>query len=247
MGASPSLVMYRILFAALGCFMVATLIYTTVTDGSPFRPELLTPWMTATLIDFYVNVAALSVWVAYKESSWVSSVIWIVLLVCFGSAATCAYIVTKLFEISIHDPDQDPIDLLLVRSGQVVNVKRSYVSYGKYIFTILGAFMVAVVTYTVVTDGLPFRKELLTPWMAATLIDFYINVFAISLWIAHKETTWISACIWIIFLICLGSITTCTYIVVQLSRLSSQDPVYHVLLNSSSRMGAIAPTNCRKI
>ncbi|KAF3333487.1 hypothetical protein FCM35_KLT01178 [Carex littledalei] len=242
MGASISFVLYRILFVVLGCFMVGTLIYTTVTDGSPFRAELLIPWLITTLIDFYVNVVALSVWVAYKESSWVSSVIWIVLLVCFGSAATCAYIVAKLFEISIQDSTQDPMDLLLVRKGQIVNMKSSYVKYGKLIFTILGAFMVAVVTYTVVTDGSPFRKELLTPWMAATLIDFYINVFAISLWVAHKETTWISACIWIIFLICLGSITTCTYIVVQLSRLSSQDSVYHVLLNSSSRIGANAST-----
>jgi len=40
--------------------------------------------------------------------------------------------------------------------------------------------MATVVIYTVITDGLPFRKELLTPWMAATLIDFYINIFAIS-------------------------------------------------------------------
>jgi hypothetical protein len=242
MGASTSLVLYRILFAALGCFMVATLIYTTVTDGSPFRVELLTPWMIATLIDFYVNVTALSVWVVYKESSCVTSVIWIVLLVCFGSAATCAYIVTKLIEISNQDPDQDPIDLLLIRGGQMVNMKKLYVKYGKLVFSILGAFMVAVVTYTVVTDGLPFRKELLTPWMAATLIDFYINVFAISLWVAHKETSWINACIWIIFLICFGSITTCTYIVVQLSRLSSQDSVYHVLLNSPGRIAASAST-----
>lgn len=30
-------------------------------------------------------------------------------------------------------------------------------------FSILGIFQAAVVTYTVITDGLPFRKELLTP------------------------------------------------------------------------------------
>ncbi|XP_078177539.1 uncharacterized protein LOC144572018 [Carex rostrata] len=236
MGSSMSFVLYRILFVVLGCLMVGTLIYTTVTDGSPFRAELLIPWLITTLIDFYVNVVALSVWVAYKESSWISSVIWIVLLVCFGSAATCAYIVTKLFEISNQDPAQDPVDLLLVRRGQIVDMKSSYVKYGKVIFTILGAFMVAVGTYTVVIDGLPYREELLTPWMMAALLDFYINAFAISLWIAHKETAWISACIWIVFLVNFGSATTCTYIVVQLSRLSSQDPVYHVLLNSSSRM-----------
>lgn len=52
---------------------------------------------------------------------------------------------------------------IISRRGQIVNMKSNYVKYGKLVFTILGAFMVAVVTYTVVTDGSPFRKELLTP------------------------------------------------------------------------------------
>ncbi|CAL1411688.1 unnamed protein product [Linum trigynum] len=82
-----------------------------VTDGSPFRTELLTPWMSATLIDFYVNVVALSVWVAYKETSWFSASTWIVLLICFGSATTCAYIAVQLFELS----SQDPAYLVLLR------------------------------------------------------------------------------------------------------------------------------------
>jgi hypothetical protein len=43
MAAQGSLVMWRTVFAALGVLMVATLVYTSATDGSPFRPELLTP------------------------------------------------------------------------------------------------------------------------------------------------------------------------------------------------------------
>ncbi|KAF6171012.1 hypothetical protein GIB67_028573 [Kingdonia uniflora] len=74
-------------------------------------------------------------------------------------------------------------------------------------------------------------------WMTALLIDFYINIVAISVWIAYKESSWISAFIWIVLLICFGSITTCIYIVVQLLRLSYQDPIYHVLLDSRSRQG----------
>ncbi|KAF6134276.1 hypothetical protein GIB67_039116 [Kingdonia uniflora] len=79
-----SVIAARILFGALGCLMVGTLIYTLSTDGSPFRKELLTSWMTALLIDFYINIVAISVWIAYKESSWISAFIWIVLLICFG-------------------------------------------------------------------------------------------------------------------------------------------------------------------
>ncbi|KAL6839398.1 hypothetical protein ACP4OV_030668 [Aristida adscensionis] len=228
-----ALVAWRAVFAALGVLMVATLVYTCATDGSPFRPELLTPWMMATLVDFYVNVIAISVWVVYKESNWISSAVWVVLLVCFGSAATCAYIVKKLFEVTPTGPSEDPLDLLLLIASRILNDIRklqpccppylgaklvdhlrcqsnisqkrcSCVIIGRIFFSSLGIFMAAVVTYTIITDGLPFRKDLLTLWMAATLIDFYINVFAISVWVAHKESTWVTTVIWICLLICFG-------------------------------------------
>ncbi|KAH9691987.1 hypothetical protein KPL70_016260 [Citrus sinensis] len=112
-GKSSSVVIARIVFSVLGFLMLGTLIYTLLTDGSPFRKELLTPWMIATLIDFYINVAALSVWVAYKESSWVGAFFWIILFICLGSITTCAYIVLQLFRLS----SQDPIYLVLFNSG----------------------------------------------------------------------------------------------------------------------------------
>ncbi|XP_011044831.1 PREDICTED: uncharacterized protein LOC105139895 [Populus euphratica] len=74
----------RIAFSVLGFLMLGTLIYTLLTDGSPFRKELLTPWIVATPIEFYINVVALSFWVACKESSLISGFLWILLLICFG-------------------------------------------------------------------------------------------------------------------------------------------------------------------
>jgi hypothetical protein len=41
--AAGSIGVYRAVFAALGALMLGTLVYTCVTDGSPFRLELLTP------------------------------------------------------------------------------------------------------------------------------------------------------------------------------------------------------------
>lgn len=38
-----SVVSARVLFSVLGCVMLGTLLYTLVTDGSPFRKELFTP------------------------------------------------------------------------------------------------------------------------------------------------------------------------------------------------------------
>nr|XP_033508019.1 uncharacterized protein LOC104118591 isoform X2 [Nicotiana tomentosiformis] len=107
-----SLLTARILSLVLGCLMLGTLIYTIVTDGSPFRRDVFTPWLSATLVDFYVNIVALSVWVAYKESSWLSAAFWIILLICFGSISTCAYIALQLFSLS----SQDPVYLILFSS-----------------------------------------------------------------------------------------------------------------------------------
>ncbi|XP_042411905.1 uncharacterized protein LOC122001295 isoform X2 [Zingiber officinale] len=237
MAESPSLIAYKVVFCALGCFMLATLVYTMVTDGSPFRVELLTPWMIATLIDFYVNVVAIAVWVVYKESTWIKALMWVVLLVCFGSVATCAYITLKLFNISSQDP-KISLRQLLLREDHDCHAKCSSIILGRVVFSTLGVFVLAVVVYTVATDGLPFRMDLLTPWMAATLIDFYINVLVISVWVVHKEPTWISAFIWICLLICFGSITTCAYIVIQLFRLSLQEPMYKVLSSTQAKLGS---------
>ncbi|XP_028060913.1 uncharacterized protein LOC114264493 isoform X1 [Camellia sinensis] len=228
----------KTVFCVLGCVMVATLIYTLSLDGLPFRKDLLTPWMVATLIDFYINVIAIGAWVSYKESNWISASLWVVLLVCFGSITTCCYIVLQLLKLSIGESSEDPIYYVLMRrpSKDGMEHKRRFsVVTTRIIFTALGFLMLGTLLYTLLTDGSPFRTELLTPWMTATLIDFYINVVALSVWVAYKESSWISAFIWIVLLVCFGSITTCAYIVQQLFYLSSQDPVCLVLLNGSNR------------
>ncbi|KAK4859718.1 hypothetical protein QYF36_010514 [Acer negundo] len=229
----------KTLFFVLCCAMLATLLYTVSIDGLPFRKDLLTPWMVATLIDFYINVVPLAAWVWYKESNCISAILWIILLVCFGSITTSAYIFVQLLKLSPQDSLQDPIYHVLLRHSSKDDIehkrKHSPVVTARIIFSVLGFLMLGTLVYTLVTDGSPFRKELLTPWMIATLIDFYINVTALSVWVVYKESSWISAVVWIILLICFGSITTCVYIVQQLFCITCQDPLYLVLLNSRIR------------
>ncbi|GLT75171.1 hypothetical protein SLA2020_469150 [Shorea laevis] len=229
----------RTLFFVLGSSMVATLIYTISVDGLPFRMDLLTPWMTATLIDFYINVVPLAAWVSYKESNWISSTVWIILLICFGSVATSFYIFVQFIKLSPEEALQDPIYHVLLHHSNKDSTKQkekhSPVVILRILFSFLGCFMLGTLIYTIVTDGSPFRKELLTPWMTATLIDFYINVVALSVWVAYKEPNWISAFLWIILLICLGSIITCAYIVRELFQITCQDPVYLILVKREDR------------
>ncbi|KAG5250687.1 hypothetical protein OIU78_012491 [Salix suchowensis] len=224
----------RALFLVLGCLMVATLTYTIYVDGSPFRRDLLTPWMIATLVDFYINTIALATWISYKESNFITATVWIVLLICSGSITTCAYIFIQLLKLSPEESLQDPLYHVLLRQeikGVEQKTKQSAVVTLRIAFSILGFLMLGTLIYTLITDGSPFRKELLTPWMTATLIDFYINVVALSVWVAYKESSWISAFVWIVLLICFGSITTSAYIVKQLLQLTSQDPAYLILFN----------------
>ncbi|KAH9611556.1 hypothetical protein KSS87_019275 [Heliosperma pusillum] len=192
------------LFIIMGCITSVAVIYTLVTDGLPFRKDLLSPWMTATLVDFYINVTVLAVWVCYKESSWIAAALWVILVVCFGRK-----------------------DVGKRSSCQVITARIA--------FSVLGCLMFGVLLYTILTDGSPFRKDVITPWLTTTLIDFYINVAVLSVWIGYKESSWIMASIWIVLLICSGSIATCAYIVRHLLLLSPDDPLELVLLNSRHR------------
>ncbi|KAJ7973988.1 putative Transmembrane protein [Quillaja saponaria] len=229
----------KTLFIVLGAVMVATLIYTICTDGLPFRKELLTPWMAATLIDFYINVITLAVWIMYKEPNWFTSSVWIVLLICFGSITTCAYIVLQLMKLSSQESSQDPLYYVLLqhpnKDGTEPKKKHSLVVPLRILFSALGCLMLGTLVFILFTDGSPFRIELFTPWMIATLIDFYINVVSLAVWVAYKESSWISAIFWVILLICFGSITTCVYIVWQLFQMTSQDPTYLILMRHNNR------------
>jgi predicted permease len=57
------------------------------------------------------------------------------------------------------------------------------------------------------------------PWMRATLWDFYANVAVIFLWVCYKEKSIFLKILWLIFLVCLGSIASCAYVLIQLFRL----------------------------
>ncbi|KAK1259839.1 hypothetical protein QJS04_geneDACA021427 [Acorus gramineus] len=213
--------------------MSATLIYTICTDGSPFRRELLTPWMVATLVDFYINVFAIAVWVAYKEQTWITALLWIVMLVCLGSITTCAYIVVQLFHLSSNDPVQDSLLRETDRVDRKLKIRCSVVM-GRILFSVLGCLMFAILVYTLITDGSPFRKEILTPWMNATLVDFYINVIALSVCLVI-QFSWIKHGLILKLHVYIFSVMTCVYIVIRLCQLSPDDPPYLVLLDSQRK------------
>lgn len=60
-------------------------------------------WMRATLWDFYANILIIYVWVCYKEKNWALKILWLVLLFCLGSIASCGFVLIQLFRLKPHE------------------------------------------------------------------------------------------------------------------------------------------------
>ncbi|PTU31251.1 DUF1475 family protein [Stenotrophobium rhamnosiphilum] len=71
------------------------------------------PWFVATLLDAYFGFLWFWAWVAYKERSWLSRVIWLVLILGLGNMAMGAYILIQLYRL----PADAKIEDLLLRRG----------------------------------------------------------------------------------------------------------------------------------
>ena len=73
--------------------------------------NVMAPWFSATLWDFYANVLFISVWVIYKENSLWRSAAWIILLIGLGSIATAGYVLLQLFRLK----PEDGLEALFIR------------------------------------------------------------------------------------------------------------------------------------
>ncbi|CDY21387.1 BnaA09g30400D [Brassica napus] len=233
----------KVFLPVMFCVMLATLIYTIITDGlpEPDRRDVFTPWFATTIVDFYINIVPIAVWIVYKETTWFGSILWAILLVVFGSLTTCVYLFMQLLKLTPQEASEDPMYFLLLRDsfkdGVGLRDKKSLVVTARFVFGALGCVMLGALVYTCLTDGSPFRMELLYPWMVVLLVSFYINVAVLSVWVVYKESSWIIGILWVALLLSLGSFGTSVVIVVQLFRLSPLDPLYLVLVKNTNRAG----------
>ncbi|WP_420467031.1 DUF1475 family protein [Panacagrimonas sp.] len=78
------------------------------------RPsEGYTPWLVATLIDAYFGFLWFWLWIAYKETSWASRTIWLLLVLLTGNMAMAVYMLIQLWKLP---PNPTAQDLLLRRA-----------------------------------------------------------------------------------------------------------------------------------
>lgn len=92
----------KILFSAVLLFMCYEVITTSLESNLFEQWDFLgsIPWMRTTLFDFYANVLVIFLWVCYKENSNFSKILWLILLVCLGSIASCIYVLIQLFKLN---------------------------------------------------------------------------------------------------------------------------------------------------
>jgi hypothetical protein len=91
----------KIFFSALSLFMVYMIVSTSLQSNLIKEWSFLgsIPWMRATLFDFYTNIIVLYAWVVYKEISWYSRIIWLLLFVGLGSITVTLYVVIQLMKL----------------------------------------------------------------------------------------------------------------------------------------------------
>ncbi len=62
------------------------------------------PWGRATLFDAYFGFLVVWVWIAYREPSWLSRGIWLVLLLGLGNIAIAVYFLFALWRLGPERP-----------------------------------------------------------------------------------------------------------------------------------------------
>lgn len=94
------------LFGILFIYIVYTVISTSLKSNLFEEWDFLAsiPWLTATLIDFYINTVVIFVWMAFREKSWTSRILWLIPFVLLGSIATTAYVLVQLFRLKKDEP-----------------------------------------------------------------------------------------------------------------------------------------------
>lgn len=102
----------------------------------------------------------------------------------------------------------------------------------KVIFASISIFMIFLVALTSMKSNmfqLP-AQVLNEPWFKTTIVDFYFNIFILSVWIIYRERNFLVSLLWIVGFICLGSIATAFYVFLQLMSLKDGESIEKILL-----------------
>ena len=69
-----------------------------------------------------------------------------------------------------------------------------------------------------------------TPWLVATLVDAYYGFLWFWLWVAYKETRWLSRSAWLLAILLTGNMAMAVYMLIQLLKLPPNPSAKDLLL-----------------
>jgi hypothetical protein len=72
------------------------------------------------------------------------------------------------------------------------------------------------------------------PWAVATLFDAYFGFLTFFVWVCFRERTLAAKLIWFVLIMALGNIAMSAYVLIQLFRLKSQEPLSNLVLRTVS-------------
>lgn len=98
-----------VILAMLAVTTWASLHENVIAGGAKVLAE---PWGVATLFDTYFAFLTFYLWVLYKETGWLSKLVWLVLILLLGNFAMAAYAL-----IQIRKSPTDDFEGIVLRSG----------------------------------------------------------------------------------------------------------------------------------
>ena len=81
--------------ALLGALAMSVVLLNGFVNGSFFEDGaalMRNPWGVVSLVDLYVGFILFSLWIVYREASWTSRIIWVVLMMVFGFLTASIYV-----------------------------------------------------------------------------------------------------------------------------------------------------------
>lgn len=119
----------------------------------------------------------------------------------------------------------------------MTNIKSSQIKLLKLFFGLLSVGMIVLVVITCLQSDMFHLPDSVVnePWFRTTLVDFYFNISIISAWAIYKEANVLRSVLWVLSFVFLGSIATCFYVFLQLSRWRPGDSFGKVLLRDGEK------------
>jgi hypothetical protein len=91
----------RIVFLIVMAIMLALIAWASMKQALWEIPPAVVgnPWFITTLFDVYFAFLAFWLWVAYKETTWLARIAWLLAICALGSVAIAAYLLIQLYRV----------------------------------------------------------------------------------------------------------------------------------------------------